>query len=790
MKKLILITAFMAVYGLVNGQINRANRLFSYRPAPGQFINNPVIGTPEAASKILASDNSLVSLGAFGGSIVLGFEKPVKNDPANPYGIDFTVFGNAFTGSSEPGIIWVMKDENGNGLPDDTWYQIAGSSYFHPHTLHKHSVTWYRQPDGSATWQDTRGNRGTMLKNEFHSQPYYPSLQYFIDFPDDSVTYTGTLLGHPSAIMNGQIVLPSLAFGYADNRPVNRSISPAIPDNPYTRDKNEGAGGDPVDISWAVDQDGNYVDLDEIHFVKIVTGALSDLGILGEISTEISGVVAANPSGLTGPLNLMAIHPHPHSLLVTDTLQIFADFFIKGRRQNTAFVFENSDRTKADISPEGTIIAKDGGTIRVSVFPEGFPDEKSETELIVRKPVSLMVTEIESRMYPGETVVFKPLLLDQFSSAIQGMAWNINVQNPEIMDIAGNNESFTLIALKPGITDLTISPVRFPEMVYTIRVEVLPDTSPVRVLVTAKTSDENLLPYQWIEISPFSVNRAVENRSGDYSNPGFVSLAQVVMSVLEKAGTHFSFRDDASSGNSLYLYSVESDGLFTYGWGGRTDPAAFARAWMVRHNGKHFYRELNGQVVSDRDTVEIYHVADILSQWTISGLSITPDSAVSGTRIAVNRWMAQCTRDLGGNITEQATVPYTDQPVTVAGNPGILAYTDQNGHAEVTAEGGFPITIYSGNDAALVSRKLTTGISSAERFEFTVYPNPARDFVQVSSTGNISRIYLTDSSGRILSNMKDTGSSVTIFLKDFNPGIYFIVAEGDESIYRNKIVKY
>ncbi|MFR7812460.1 MAG: hypothetical protein ACLU4N_26295 [Butyricimonas faecihominis] len=29
---------------------------------------------------------------------------------------------NAFDGSSEPGIVWVMQDVNGNGLPD-VWYR-------------------------------------------------------------------------------------------------------------------------------------------------------------------------------------------------------------------------------------------------------------------------------------------------------------------------------------------------------------------------------------------------------------------------------------------------------------------------------------------------------------------------------------------------------------------------------------------------------------------------------------------------------------------------------------------
>jgi hypothetical protein len=39
-------------------------------------------------------DNEIVSIGV-GGSLTLRFNEPVRNDPANPYGIDLLVFGNA-----------------------------------------------------------------------------------------------------------------------------------------------------------------------------------------------------------------------------------------------------------------------------------------------------------------------------------------------------------------------------------------------------------------------------------------------------------------------------------------------------------------------------------------------------------------------------------------------------------------------------------------------------------------------------------------------------------------------
>ena len=39
----------------------------------------------------------------------------------------FAIQGNAFDSSNEPGIVWVMQDVNGNGLPDDEWYELRGS---------------------------------------------------------------------------------------------------------------------------------------------------------------------------------------------------------------------------------------------------------------------------------------------------------------------------------------------------------------------------------------------------------------------------------------------------------------------------------------------------------------------------------------------------------------------------------------------------------------------------------------------------------------------------------------
>ncbi len=789
MRKFLLIAAMLAVYSVLFAQVNRANRLFEYRPAPGQFINNPNIGTPEAAEKILFTDNNLVSLGAWGGYIVLGFERPVKNHPDNPYGIDFTIFGNAFSGSSEPGIVWVMKDENGNGLPDDTWYQIAGSSYFHPKTVHGYQVTWFRQADGSAIWKDNLGKTGTLLKNEFHLQAYYPDPKFFNDYPSDSVSFSGSLLGHSSLKMNGQIVLPSLAFGYADNQPVIRGVSPSIPDNPYTPNVREGAGGDPIDISWAVDSRGNYVDLDEIHFVKIVTGALSELGILGEISTEVGSVVATEPTGTKGRDRLMVVHPHAPSILVGDSLNLYDDFFINGRRQERPFVFENSDGTKAGISLQGTIKAIDGGIIRVSVYPEGFPDEIAHTELAIRKPERIGLNGFENKILAGKTLSIDPVLIDQFGENIPVYNWIIESENTDIISITENNKSYTLNALRPGTGSFMVYPLQYPNLRMNIQVEVLPSVEKIRVYVTAKTMHENLFASRWIEVGPFSINQAVQNRKGDYSAPGFVSLAQVVMSMLQQSGVNFWFRDDEAGGMKLYLYSVETDGFFTYGWGGKTEPAAFARAWIVKHNSKHHFTNLSAIRVNHGDTIILYHVDNILEKWNLTYFTASIDSGNIGDIIETINWKTECYRNESGVVTESDNTPVVNQPLFLNSALQPIAFSDNHGKSAFTIEQSPPFIIRSDNNAVFIAPKLVTNVNTLITPAVSVFPNPSDDVIYLNGLKGLATVRIFGVGGNCVAVHQRVITGTAISIGYLSSGTYVLAAEDDNNVHRIKFIK-
>ena len=121
------------------------DRIYAYTPAPGQFVNAgpETIATPgqacEYAQRQMAG-GGYVSLGAFGGYIVAGFDHSVD---ASADGYELAVGGNSFDTSSEPGVVWVMQDENGDGLPNDTWYELRGSEYDDPATVHGYAVTYY-----------------------------------------------------------------------------------------------------------------------------------------------------------------------------------------------------------------------------------------------------------------------------------------------------------------------------------------------------------------------------------------------------------------------------------------------------------------------------------------------------------------------------------------------------------------------------------------------------------------------------------------------------------------------
>ena len=316
--------------------------MYEYRPAPGQFINTlPVARVGEPVDSVLARCRAsicgridtvsytfhgelitridtvwaegMISLGGYGGYVIVGFDHPV----VNMHTWDFEIQGNAFYsdmmvsgGSCEPGIVMVGVDMDGDGVPSegDKWYELAGSDYSHPKTQHDYAITYYRpdenkprtpsQTDPSLIdttyirWTSNDVNpdstSGYMSRNSFHMQPYWPLwLQ-----DEETLTFTGTKLRCNAEDIGGNdgnayFVQYCFPWGYVDNLPNHPGHQPGVEGyNPGFK------------IDWAVDEDGNHVNLTHIDFIKVYNAVNQYCGWIGETSTEVAAGIDFHPDAV------------------------------------------------------------------------------------------------------------------------------------------------------------------------------------------------------------------------------------------------------------------------------------------------------------------------------------------------------------------------------------------------------------------------------------------------------------------------------------------------------------
>lgn len=279
----------------------------SYLPL-GQFATGNGWGTcaNKFASKS-AIDSMGVSLGTLGGYIEFFFEDGIMNDPKNPYGVDFVVYGNAFAGNPEAGAVQVSTD-------GAVWYELAGSKYY--------DGGFSYVGNQGATGKFVNGYSGT-LRNT--SVTYTSDSGIYVDFAGHHALFTPTTAwwpltdeGYPmgtphtnsvvtvnhsdSVLTFGGItavpdsnVTAEYAFGYADVTPNGSPSNLGDAVNPYTAYTNGKTGGDGFDLEWAVDiTTGMPVSVEDItfHYVRVYSNVL-DNGAFGETSCEVCGIFTA-----------------------------------------------------------------------------------------------------------------------------------------------------------------------------------------------------------------------------------------------------------------------------------------------------------------------------------------------------------------------------------------------------------------------------------------------------------------------------------------------------------------
>ena len=143
-------------------------RVFEYLPAPGLWVSGYMYGPLFTATTMAEACayvqsrfdiNYMISLGAWGGYVVAGFD----------HSVDMAIRGNPYSYQSEPGVVWVAQDENGDGEPNDTWYELAGSEYDSAETIYDYSVTYYQptRAQAAVVWRDNRGGGPQRLLEPF-----------------------------------------------------------------------------------------------------------------------------------------------------------------------------------------------------------------------------------------------------------------------------------------------------------------------------------------------------------------------------------------------------------------------------------------------------------------------------------------------------------------------------------------------------------------------------------------------------------------------------------------------
>ena len=248
-----------------------------FLPAPGQFVNEDYTAkTMDEACKYAQErleNRYFVSLGGFGGYIVVRFAEPIKNND----GYDLGIYGNSHATSSEPGIVWVAQDVNGNGAADDEWFELYGSDSESATTLRNYSISYSRTEDETKiSWCDSEGADGVIERNSAHKQDYFPQW-----VTEREYTLTGTLLPD-NAVWNESIqewdLLP-LRWGYADN---------------FSSMDSSERGLNLFNISNAHTANGELVNISQIDFVKVQSAVNVVHAPIGETSTEICGFVVYN----------------------------------------------------------------------------------------------------------------------------------------------------------------------------------------------------------------------------------------------------------------------------------------------------------------------------------------------------------------------------------------------------------------------------------------------------------------------------------------------------------------
>ncbi len=295
-----------------------ATQVLAYAPAPGQFVNDAgfnnsenALGPPAGGGTNDPNNESVVTLGAFGGFLVLGFDHTILDDSLNPFGLDAIVFSNAYwvggphSHWAECATIEISMDINANGLADDAWYLIPGS-HIAPGPVANSSVTWDQNLADSTypPFSPPAANDWFLpgMPGQWATYGYRLPEEPFEDFTIVNPKANGEI----EEIYGYAEYSPTLLLGDTDGDDIidDYQIAEAdfytVPDDPFEVGISpRSGGGDAFDIAWAVDAEtGQPAYLEGFDFIRLTTAVDLIAVPIGEKSAEIDAVADVAPDSL------------------------------------------------------------------------------------------------------------------------------------------------------------------------------------------------------------------------------------------------------------------------------------------------------------------------------------------------------------------------------------------------------------------------------------------------------------------------------------------------------------
>lgn len=259
-----------------------AGTLIEYSPAPDFALSWTGIFAIDEADALLQAQDVLnneqgLYLGNFGGYVVTKFDHTVINTyNQRDFVIEMDESLADMKKFNTPVIVMVAYDANKNGIADaDEWCEIAGSEHHKSTTIRNYEMTYFR-PDaekepiaGTYSWEyDTQYLKWKSNKNEtgYITQTSFGiGMDYYPAWKPDSYTLKGTKLTIPiKDVSDGEQTswnVGTFEWGYG------------------------GSKDSRIDISWAVDKDGNKVYLPGVDFVKVYMPTFDAIGDWGYLTS-------------------------------------------------------------------------------------------------------------------------------------------------------------------------------------------------------------------------------------------------------------------------------------------------------------------------------------------------------------------------------------------------------------------------------------------------------------------------------------------------------------------------